>query len=269
MQLDLETRDRLRQTGKGHLHAGTFRSGLTGDGLLPKPFAGQPKHLRFDPQPHQLVVHRRVAQRGLVSPGRGDLADDRRPRAERPEREPIATRSLFSVVVATRQPPPSGPRRFASGTRMSVRKTSLNSASPVIWRSGRMSTPGCVMSTQEVRQASVFGYRRVGARDQDGHLRVLRHRRPHLLAVDNPVIGVMPSRTARVAAAARSDPAPGSLNNWQYRCSPVNNGRRNFRFCSSVPKADDRRRRHADPDDVLTCRPPGAPAAASLASNCA
>ena len=24
-----------------------------------------------------------------------------------------------------------------------------------------------------------------------------------------------PSRTARVAAAARSDPAPGSLNNWQ------------------------------------------------------
>ena len=50
------------------------------------------------------------------------------------------------AALATRQPSPSSPRRSASGMCTSVRKTSLNSASPVIWRSGRTSTPGAVMS---------------------------------------------------------------------------------------------------------------------------
>ena len=59
---------------------------------------------------------------------------------------PIATRSFISVVCATFQPSPTSPSRWLSGIRTSVRKTSLNSASPVIWRSGRTSTPGAVMS---------------------------------------------------------------------------------------------------------------------------
>ena len=44
-----------------------------------------------------------------------------------------ATRSFIRVVVATRQPSPSSPRRCESWMRTSVMKTSLNSASPVIW----------------------------------------------------------------------------------------------------------------------------------------
>ncbi len=59
---------------------------------------------------------------------------------------PIATRSFISVAVATFQPPPTAPIRSESGIATSVRKTSLNSASPVIWRSGLTSTPSAVMS---------------------------------------------------------------------------------------------------------------------------
>ena len=60
---------------------------------------------------------------------------------------PMLTRSLISVALATFQPSPTWPIRSASGIRTSVRKISLNSASPVIWRSGLTSTPGAVMST--------------------------------------------------------------------------------------------------------------------------
>jgi hypothetical protein len=42
------------------------------------------------------------------------------------------TRSFMSVVIATRQPSPSGPMRIESGTRTLSKNTSLNSASPVI-----------------------------------------------------------------------------------------------------------------------------------------
>ena len=59
---------------------------------------------------------------------------------------PIATRSFISVALATFQPAPTSPSRLASGTRASVMNTSLNSASPVSWRSGRTSTPGACMS---------------------------------------------------------------------------------------------------------------------------
>ena len=68
---------------------------------------------------------------------------------------PLATpglpgsRSLARVVIATRQPSPSPPSRLASGTRASLKKTSLKAASPVISRSGRTSTPGCSMSRRK------------------------------------------------------------------------------------------------------------------------
>ena len=60
---------------------------------------------------------------------------------------PMATRSFISVVSTTRQPSPGSLRRSESGMRASVKYTSLNSASPVIWYSGRTSTPGPCMST--------------------------------------------------------------------------------------------------------------------------
>ena len=59
---------------------------------------------------------------------------------------PMDTRSFISVPWATRQPSPTAPIRSVSGTTTSVRNTSLNSASPVSWRSGRTSTPAAVMS---------------------------------------------------------------------------------------------------------------------------
>ena len=44
-----------------------------------------------------------------------------------------------------------------------------------------------------------------------------------------------PSRTARHARPATSEPAPGSLKSWHQTSSPVNRGRRYRCFCSSVP----------------------------------
>jgi len=61
--------------------------------------------------------------------------------------KPSVPRSCSSVVIATCQPWPSSPSRFDTGTSTSLKKISLNSASPVIWRSGRTSTPGECMST--------------------------------------------------------------------------------------------------------------------------
>ena len=43
---------------------------------LAQPQGGQPNNFGVHPQPHQLVVHRRVAQLRLGPPGVGDLADE-------------------------------------------------------------------------------------------------------------------------------------------------------------------------------------------------
>ena len=61
--------------------------------------------------------------------------------------KPSVPRSCSNVVIATCQPPPISPSKFSRGTSTSVKKISLNSASPVIWRSGLTSTPGACMST--------------------------------------------------------------------------------------------------------------------------
>ena len=68
---------------------------------------------------------------------------DRRKPAPAPAPRPV--RSKFSVARATVQPPLSWPMRWFAGTRAPVMKTSLNPDSPVIWISGRTSTPGWSM----------------------------------------------------------------------------------------------------------------------------
>ena len=60
---------------------------------------------------------------------------------------PSVPRSCSSVVIATAQPLPASPRICDFGTTTSLKKISLNSASPVIWTSGLTSTPGLSMST--------------------------------------------------------------------------------------------------------------------------
>ena len=62
---------------------------------------------------------------------------------------PSASRSYMRVVIPTCQPWPSVPRMFSAGTRTFSKNTSLNSASPVIWRSGRTVMPGECMSTRK------------------------------------------------------------------------------------------------------------------------
>ena len=98
----------------------------------------------------------------------------------------IATRSLASVVRASFQPSSSSPTRQSSGTNTSSRNTSLNSASPVISRSGRTSMPGALHVDQEVADALVLRGVRVGAGQADAPVGALGDRGPHLLAGEPP-----------------------------------------------------------------------------------
>lgn len=75
MQLEVETRNLLGQTGKRELHSRAFGAGLSGSELLAKSLTGQTRNFGFGPEPHQLVVHRRVSQLGLVAPGLRNLSD--------------------------------------------------------------------------------------------------------------------------------------------------------------------------------------------------
>ena len=61
----------------------------------------------------------------------------------------IDTRSLASVVRARRHPPFTAPTTQSSGTKTSVKNTSLNIAAPVISRRGRTSMPSVCMSTMK------------------------------------------------------------------------------------------------------------------------
>ena len=75
-----------------------------------------------------------------------------------------------------------------------------------------------------------------------------------------------PSRTARVASPARSDPAPGSLNSWHQTASPVHSGRSQRSCCSAVPKARMVGAAMPRPMAFRSGRLVGAPAAANSSS---
>ena len=135
--------------------------------------AGQLLERHPQPQQRRCVALARPACRPAPSGGLLRPAPGRTARAARARREPNVhdcdsdTRSLASVVRATRQPPLTSPTTQSSGTNTSSRKTSLKSASPVISRSGRTSTPGERHVDQEVGDPVVPGRRRVGAGDAD------------------------------------------------------------------------------------------------------
>ena len=145
---------------------------------------------------------------------------------------PIVVRSFMSVVIETRQPSPTSPIRSASAMRASVKYTSLNSASPVIWRRGRTSTPGACMSTMKYVRPLCFG--------SSGSVRATSMPRSARWASVFQTFWPLtthssPSRTARVARPARSEPAPGSEKSWHQISSPVNIGRSARRRRSSRP----------------------------------
>jgi hypothetical protein len=70
---------------------------------------------------------------------------------------PMSARSCFNVERLTIQPRPRVPTMLVAGTRTLSKNTSLKSASPVIWRSGRTSRPGVVMSISMYVMPSCFG----------------------------------------------------------------------------------------------------------------
>ena len=65
-------------------------------------------------------------------------------------------RSCFRVVRETIQPSPRLPTIQSFGVRASVKNTSLKSAAPVIWRSGRTSTPGCFIESSRYEMPPCF-----------------------------------------------------------------------------------------------------------------
>ncbi len=130
---------------------------------------------------------------------------------------PIEARSFISVVRATLQPWFTSPRRWSSGTRTSVKNTSLNEAPPVIWRSGRISMPGARMLTMKPVRPLCLG--------RSGSVRQMISPMSEYCAPDVhtfwPVMThSSPSRSALVCSEARSEPAPGSLKSWQPTRSP-------------------------------------------------
>ncbi len=129
----------------------------------------------------------------------------------------MAARSFIKVVRATVHPPLTSPNRWESGTRTSVKKTSLKVEPPVIWRSGRTSTPGACMSTTKPVRPRCFS--------SPGSVRQMISPMSDTWAPDVQtfwplMIHSSPSRTARVCSEARSEPEDGSLNSWQPTMSP-------------------------------------------------
>ena len=141
--------------------------------------------------------------------------------------------SLRRVVRVTFHPPPTSPTTLSAGMRTSDRKTSLKWATPWAWTRGRISMPGERMSTMKNVSPSCLG--------TSGSVRATRMPKSAYWAFDVHTFwpfttqsavssAPSPSRTARVASADRSDPAPGSENSWHHHSSPRSSGSR-YRAC--------------------------------------
>ncbi len=121
------------------------------------------------------------------------------------------------MVRATVQPSSTSPSRCESGTRTSLKNTSLNVAPPVICRSGRTSIPGACMSTSNIVRPLCFGF--------SVFVRVMispmsENWAPDVHTFCPVTIHSSPSRSAFVWIPARSEPAIGSENSWHPTRSP-------------------------------------------------
>ena len=130
---------------------------------------------------------------------------------------PIATRSNISVVIATPQPPSTGPTSLPGSRRTSSMKTSLKCASPEIWRSGRTLTPSASIGSTNIVSPRCLG--------TSGSVRASRS--PKLACWAFVVHTFWPSmthrpprRSARVSIREVSEPALGSVTPKAQRSSP-------------------------------------------------
>ena len=139
------------------------------------------------------------------------------PPPEPPLPEPIEARSFISVVSATRQPSLTSPSRWSSGTRTSLKNTSLKLAPPVIWRSGRISTPGACMSTTKPVRPLCLGW---SGSERQMTSPMSEYCAPEVHTFWPVSNHSSPSRTAFICRLARSEPAPGSENSWHPTMSP-------------------------------------------------
>ena len=140
------------------------------------------------------------------------------------EPSPIVTRSNISVVSAVPQPPPTGPTAASASRRTSSKKTSLNSASPEIWRSPRTVTPSASIGTTNMVRPLCLGTSgsvRASSRPKEANCALVVH-------TFWPLSDHEPSSfwRARVCTAARSEPAAGSENSWHHTSSPWSIGPR-------------------------------------------
>ena len=108
----------------------------------------------------------------------------------------------------------------------------MNSLSPVIWRSGRTSTPGASIGIASIEMplcGGASGSVRTSAMPQFANVAYVDH-------TFWPVTTYTPPRfSARVVSDARSLPASGSLNSWHHTSSPDSIRGIHRRRCSSVP----------------------------------
>ena len=138
------------------------------------------------------------------------------------------------MAIATFQPSFTSPTTFALSVRASSKKTSLNSAVPVICFSGRTLTPGWSIGTSMYDRplwASASGSVRTTAKHQCARCASVVHTFCPFTTHWSP------SSTARVCTFDRSDPAFGSEYPWHQSSSADWIFGRNRRFCSSVPYA--------------------------------
>ncbi len=101
--------------------------------------------------------------------------------------------------MATAQPPLTSPITFSLGALASVKKTSLNSASPLIILIGRTSTPGWSIGTSRKVMPRCFGCVGVGAGEDEDPVGQVAGRGPDLLTVDDPLVAVELGLAAEVA----------------------------------------------------------------------
>ena len=119
---------------------------------------------------------------------------------------PIEARSFISVVSATAQPPLTSPRRWSSGTRTSLKKTSLNDGAAGHLAQRPHLDAGRLHVDDEAGEAAVLRLVGIGAADDLADVAVLRAGRPHLLTGDHPLVAVALGpglETGEVGARAR------------------------------------------------------------------
>ena len=131
--------------------------------------------------------------------------------------------------------------------RTSVKKTSLNSASPVIWKSGRTSTPGAFMSTRKAVMPLCLGTSGLVRAMMQPEGRDVGQGGPDLLPVQHPLVAVAlgPGRQAgHVGAGAglAEELAPDLLVGEQRTQVAL--------LLLGRPVRDDGRRAHAVADGV-------------------